>query len=297
MFNNNLLTTINKQSHSAKSGDDLKHVSSSIKKIPTGLVAGWKSKILKVSHVTENPQRASSPLGGLADDDARGERPDSIQIGNRYRNHKNEVCLFFYFGPILIPSARIQLKIAVHDSDPEYIKPRPKTKVAVLSSVYIYKGADTYHQELLVWDTDSDFIEYGTPESPSEKNAPKSKKPSKPSSTAKSRTHSNDKLEPVGAASLVFASSDAKSVTGLPDFVRAKWINRFLPTLYHRFGSSKEPWNMFTKGDEMLSIIQEVINKVYPDNTYRARWGDSICNAVLIPFFLLSIFNFFLISR
>jgi hypothetical protein len=96
---------------------------------------------------------------------------------------------------------------------------------------------------------------------------------------AKSRTNRNVKFEPP-----IFASSDAASVNGLPDFVRANWVNRFLPTLYHRFGSSTEPWKMFTKGTEMLSIIQEVINTVYPDNTYRARWGDSICNAVLIPF-------------
>lgn len=46
---------------------------------------------------------------------------------------------------MLIPSAEIQRKIAVDDIDPdfiEYIKPKPKTKVGVLSSVYIYKGAD-----------------------------------------------------------------------------------------------------------------------------------------------------------
>jgi len=44
---------------------------------------------------------------------------------------------------------------------------------------------------------------------------------------------------------------------------------------------------MFTKGDEMLLIIQEVINAVYPDNTYRAKWGDKICTAVPVSHFLL----------
>jgi hypothetical protein len=58
---------------------------------------------------------------------------------------KTRYVCFFYFGPMLIPSAEIQRKIAVDDIDPdfiEYIKPKPKTKVGVLSSVYIYKGAD-----------------------------------------------------------------------------------------------------------------------------------------------------------
>lgn len=76
-------------------------------------------------------------------------------------------------------------------------------------------------------------------------------------------------------------------VSSLPLFVRTNWVSRFLPTLYHRFGSSEEPWKLFTKGDEMLSIIQELIKAVYPDNnTYRARWGDKICAAVLISLFL-----------
>lgn len=75
-------------------------------------------------------------------------------------------------------------------------------------------------------------------------------------------------------------ATDAGSVSGLPAFARTGWVSRFLPTLFHRFGCSKEPWKMFTKGDEMLLIIQEVINAVYPDNTYRAKWGDQICTAV-----------------
>jgi hypothetical protein len=39
---------------------------------------------------------------------------------------------------------------------------------------------------------------------------------------------------------------------------------------------------MFMKGDELLSIIQEVINAVHPENKYRAKWGDNVCNAVPI---------------
>lgn len=46
------------------------------------------------------------------------------------------------------------------------------------------------------------------------------------------------------------------------------------------------------KGDEMLSIIQEVINAVHPETKYRAKWGDNVCNAVPISLsFLRLILN------
>lgn len=161
--------------------------------------------------------------------------------------------------------------------------------------VNVYKGADTQYQEIVVWDSDPDFIEYkhspATPEGPSENKAPESKKASGPSTIVKSRTKSTIKLEPAASSSFVSTLStttDAGSVSGLPSFVRASWISRFLPTLYHRFGSSRDPWKMFTKGDEMLLIIQEVINAVYPDITYRAKWGDKICTAVPISHFLFA---------
>lgn len=266
-------------------------------KFPTGLVADWKSKISKNPHNndnTQNHQRASSPLGGLADDDAHGERPKNLNIGNRYKTQapKNEVYLIFIPDLIkLILSAGIKLKILVYDSDPDFIeyeKPKPEVRVSGLSSLYIFEGADPIHQEVLVWDSDPDFIEYryrpATPERPSEKKAPK--KPKKPSTMAKSSTNDTIKSEAAALGSLVStvsSNSENGSVLGLPSFVRANWAGRFLPTLYNRFGSSKEPWKMFTKGEEMVLIVQEVINAVYPNNTYSARWGDSICITVLFP--------------
>jgi hypothetical protein len=70
------------------------------------------------------------------------------------------------------------------------------------------------------------------------------------------------------------------NVFKLPEFVRADWATRFLPTLFHCFGSCVDPWEMFTKGDQMLKIIQKLVNTVYPNNNYCAKWGDQICFAV-----------------
>ena len=158
--------------------------------------------------------------------------------------------------------------------------------------MYIYEGADLSHQEVLVWDSDPDFIEYryrtATPEGPSEKKAPKDLKPSRPSTMAKSPTNGTVKAEFSTSGSLVSIAEDS-SLSGLPNFVLANWVNRFLPMLYHRFGSSEEPWKLFTKGTEMLSIIQELINVVYPNSKYRVKWGDKIFNAVQIPLFLIKL--------
>jgi hypothetical protein len=70
------------------------------KKFPTGLVANWQKKISKT--LDDSPHRAISPLGGLEDDDARGEQPDSI--GNRYNHYKtektrkNDVCFILFWA-------------------------------------------------------------------------------------------------------------------------------------------------------------------------------------------------------
>ena len=106
------------------------------------------------------------------------------------------------------------------------------------------------------------------------------------STVASSHTNGTIKLEPVTSGSLVTmnhpvsTSTDTGNVSTLPMFVCTNWVNCFLPMLYHCFGSSNKPWKMFTKGDEMLLIIQEAINTVYPGNTYRVKWGDSVCTMV-----------------
>jgi hypothetical protein len=70
-------------------------------KFPTGLVTDWRRKVSKTSHVTQYHQRpqASPPLGGLADDDAHGERPDH-QHELHDKTRKNEVTPVFISAPM-----------------------------------------------------------------------------------------------------------------------------------------------------------------------------------------------------
>lgn len=92
-----------------------------------------------------------------------------------------------------------------------------------------------------MWDSDPDFIEY---------------KPRR--------------------ENLKTVTSTEANVCGLPEFVRADWVTRFLPTLSRCFGASADPWNIFSKGEETLKVIQDIVNIVFPGNMYRARWGDKI---------------------
>ncbi|KAH9995455.1 hypothetical protein BJV74DRAFT_739415, partial [Russula compacta] len=54
------------------------------------------------------------------------------------------------------------------------------------------------------------------------------------------------------------------------------WSTSFLPTLYRRLGSAKNPWKPYKDGSSMLDMIQEILDMVYPNSGYRVRIGDKI---------------------
>lgn len=73
---------------------------------------------------------------------------------------------------------------------------------------------------------------------------------------------------------------DSNNVDDLPEFAHADWVPRFLPTLYHVFGCSEKPWELFTKGNAFVMTLQTVVDAVYPGTSYRVKWGDKICSMV-----------------
>ena len=73
-------------------------------------------------------------------------------------------------------------------------------------------------------------------------------------------------------------------MTDLPQFAQGKWHKTFLPTLYDKFFTSKEPFDDFTKGsDEFVALLQATIKEVFPEVEYGVTATDSI-------HFLVSIF-------
>ncbi|KAF8477617.1 hypothetical protein DFH94DRAFT_683323 [Russula ochroleuca] len=162
-------------------------------KTPSGLVPDWKTKRSKVLCSALDTKCASSPLGGLADDDTIANNSDFIE----YKSNANKA-----------------------------------------SATSNQKNAEN----IVIWDSDSDFIVY-------ERSLAESKGPGCKSSSSitKTKSHISGK-----SASQPSDNSPTSDSNALPEFV----------------------W------DEMLKSIQQVINIVYPGNTYQARWGDKICLTV-----------------
>ena len=71
----------------------------------------------------------------------------------------------------------------------------------------------------------------------------------------------------------------APDTNGLPQFTRSSWSTIFLPTLYSRLGCATNP---FVIGADMVKVIQEVVDLVYPDSDYRVRVNDKIFTLVRV---------------
>lgn len=82
------------------------------------------------------------------------------------------------------------------------------------------------------------------------------------------------------ASNLIPFSPSPSDASQLPQFAKAGWATHFLPTLYHALFCSASPWTDFVKGPGIEKTFQEVVDIVYPGNTYTVRWGDKLCQMV-----------------
>ncbi|KAF9554567.1 hypothetical protein CPC08DRAFT_766634 [Agrocybe pediades] len=63
----------------------------------------------------------------------------------------------------------------------------------------------------------------------------------------------------------------------LPDFALAKWKKTFLPTLYTTLYTSDNPFDGFYKGGHtFISLLQNILQHVYPDVNYKVTAHDSV---------------------
>jgi len=78
-------------------------------------------------------------------------------------------------------------------------------------------------------------------------------------------------------------STSASDILTLPEFARANWSSRFLPTLYNCLGCSREP---FAISSDIIQPVQAVVNAAYPDSGYRVVANDKfismVCKHLLI---------------
>jgi hypothetical protein len=76
---------------------------------------------------------------------------------------------------------------------------------------------------------------------------------------------------------LVINSNNVR-VNNLPDFAKDEtWRKTFLPTLYDKFFTSSNPFSQFAKGSkEFISLLEDIIAKVYPHVKYKVSASDTI---------------------
>ncbi|KII88932.1 hypothetical protein PLICRDRAFT_159882 [Plicaturopsis crispa FD-325 SS-3] len=72
-------------------------------------------------------------------------------------------------------------------------------------------------------------------------------------------------------------SGHSSDTARLPEFAVTAWPTVFLPTLYHRLGASEKPWDDFSRGPNVVPIIQQIVNICWPGTTYRVKWDVGIC--------------------
>ncbi|KAJ7484588.1 hypothetical protein FB451DRAFT_1393124 [Mycena latifolia] len=81
-----------------------------------------------------------------------------------------------------------------------------------------------------------------------------------------------------------FTPDSVADVKGLPAFTGPSWTTCFLPALYRALYLCHNPMVMGTVGDDLdhpgkdtIKVMQGVLDRVYPGNTWTLKWGDAIC--------------------
>jgi len=66
-------------------------------------------------------------------------------------------------------------------------------------------------------------------------------------------------------------------VSDLPEFAQGKWRETFFPTLYDKFFVSDQPFDDFFRGsDQFITLLQTIVEEVYPNMHYEVISTDSI---------------------
>jgi len=63
----------------------------------------------------------------------------------------------------------------------------------------------------------------------------------------------------------------------LPDFAKAEWKEKFLPTLYDRFYILDKPFDGFQKGSNLfIALVQQIVEDMYENVDYKVTGTESI---------------------
>jgi hypothetical protein len=102
--------------------------------------------------------------------------------------------------------------------------------------------------------------------------------PTKPAVSKAKLPKAEDESSTASSSNNVAVAVDtASDLNVLPEFARAAWSTSFLPTLYSRLACSNDP---FVIDLDLVTAIQEIVDIVYPNTTYKVRLNDKMYSMV-----------------
>ena len=135
---------------------------------------------------------------------------------------------------------------------------------------------------LRMWPSFLRRLRMTTTQSPSGKHPPSHRNPAlkqKPNKPEPKRGKLQVPVNPQAELRRRVLTSNTVRVTDLPEFtqVNSKWRKIFIPSLYNAFFHSNAPFKDFVIGaTKFIRIVQDLVNRVYPEVDYTIRRDDPI---------------------
>ena len=216
-------------------------------KFLSGLVPNWQSKLSAPSQSSlKTKPKVSEPediaLGGLDDKDAFATF-SPVKLKGTGRNRTNDVSYQWLF-PIWKSADVMQSVIIVSVSEESDAAP-VKKKTAIKPKT--------------------------TQKSAATKLEVKPNLNPKPKPRSANLQLPNPKIERTSPAAS--NSGDSHDVNSLPEFARSAWSTSFLPTLYDLLARASD---LFVIDADMVKVIQNLVNIVYPYAEYKVTVNDKI---------------------
>ncbi|KAJ7204094.1 hypothetical protein GGX14DRAFT_647517 [Mycena pura] len=81
-----------------------------------------------------------------------------------------------------------------------------------------------------------------------------------------------------GSGTLSFSPASSDDVKGMPAIFAAKWQRVVVPALYRALNASRTPMDVGLQGDVTISLVQSVIDEIFPANIYKVQWNTVVCS-------------------
>ncbi|KAF7975706.1 hypothetical protein HWV62_8657 [Athelia sp. TMB] len=95
-------------------------------------------------------------------------------------------------------------------------------------------------------------------------------------------SHPIESIKSEGSDSWQFTSPVVASPSAeIPPFARPGWATAFLPTAYAKLGSSKNPFQAFSKGPHVIKELQALLDLIYVDSGHTLIWPEAMATRAI----------------